>query len=115
MHQQTKRVAAFGRRIIDAALVERDAALIAVMIPRGLATAVLASAPLYRKMENGLEVQKIVYTVILLSIVIVTLLIFILEKTSFGGAFRLLFRDYLPDDPPAENPTPAPTASGTVA
>lgn len=101
--------------VSKATTTKRDAALMAVMIPRGLATAVLASAPLYRKMENGLEVQKIVYTVILLSIVIVTLLIFILEKTSFGGAFRLLFRDYLPDDPPAENPTPAPTASGTVA
>jgi Na+:H+ antiporter len=94
----------------------RDAGLMAIMIPRGLTTAVLASAPLYRKMEDGLPVQNLVYTVILLSIVIVTLLIFILEKSSFGAIFRrLLFKDYLPDDLPAETPTPAAVAPETVA
>ncbi len=87
----------------------RDAGLIAILIPRGLTTAVLASAPLYRKMENGLEVQNLVYTVILFSVVAVTFLVFVLEKSSFGTAFRrLLFRDYLPDDLPTETPaTPA--------
>ena len=97
------------------ATTRRDAALIAVMIPRGLATAVLASAPLYRKMENGLEVQKIVYTVILLSIVAVTFLIFVLEKSAFGTIFRrLLFKDYLPDNPPVPVAAPAAAASTTA-
>jgi potassium/hydrogen antiporter len=92
----------------------RDAALIAVMIPRGLATAVLASAPLYRKMENGLEVQEIIYTVISISIVATTLLIFLLEKTGFGASFRRLYGDYLPDDPPAEAPAAQPAVSSSA-
>jgi potassium/hydrogen antiporter len=101
--------------VAKTATTRRDAGLMAIMIPRGLTTAVLASAPLYRKMEDGLQVQNLVYTVILLSIVAVTFLIFLLEKSSFGAIFRrLLFKDYLSDDPPAETPTPAPAAPGTA-
>jgi hypothetical protein len=94
----------------------RDAGLIAILIPRGLTTAVLASAPLYRKMENGLEVQNLVYTVILFSIVAVTFLVFVLEKSNFGAVFRrLLFRDYLPDDLPTETPATPAVVSETPA
>ena len=60
--------------------------------------------------------QNLVYTVILFSIVAVTFLIFVLEKSSFGAIFRrLLFKDYLPTDPPAETPAPAPVAPETAA
>jgi potassium/hydrogen antiporter len=106
------RILAVRLCVAKTSTTRRDAALIAVMIPRGLATAVLASAPLYRKMENGLEVQEIVYTVISLSIVATTFLIFVLEKTSFGGSFRKLYADYLPDNPPVETPPAQPVVSG---
>ncbi len=90
--------------------------LIAILIPRGLTTAVLASAPLYRKIENVLEVQNLVYTVILFSIVAVTFPGLSLEKSSFGAVFRrVLFRDYLPEDSPTETAAAPAVISETPA
>jgi cell volume regulation protein A len=109
------RILAVRLCVAKTSTTRRDAALIAVMIPRGLATAVLASAPLYRNMENGLEVQEIIYAVISLSIVATTFLIFLLERTSVGASFRKLFADYLPDDAPTAAPAAQPAVSGSVS
>lgn len=42
-----------------------DASIMAIMIPKGLATAVLATIPLQRGVEGGEVIQNVVYVVVL--------------------------------------------------
>ena len=72
----------------------RDASLMAVMIPRGLAAAVLASAPVVAGVAGGADVENVVNTVIVTSIVATALLIFLLERTPVSRVFEKLFSGY---------------------
>jgi potassium/hydrogen antiporter len=68
-----------------------DASFIAVMEPKGLAAAVLASMPLEAGIAAGQTIQDVTYIVIFFSILACSVLIFLLEKTAFSQAFRKLF------------------------
>lgn len=81
-----------------------DGALAAVMIPKGLAAAVLASLPAQAEVAGGAIIQDVVYAVILLSIVGTALLTFLLEK-------RLLWRPYAAFFPMGEEGGSAPSAT----
>jgi cell volume regulation protein A len=69
-----------------------DAIIIAIMVPKGLAAAVLASIPVQEGVEGGLLVQDLAYSVILFSIVLNALLIFFMERTSLPNLYRKMFR-----------------------
>lgn len=62
-----------------------DAAFAAVMAPKGLAAAVLASMPLQAGLVNGAVMQETVYAVVLFSIAATTTLTFLLQR---GGIVR---------------------------
>lgn len=68
-----------------------DAAIIAVMEPKGLAAAVLASLPLEAGLSIGQAIQDITYIVIFLSILLCSVLVFLLERTPFAGVYQRLF------------------------
>jgi len=70
---------------------KEDAAIIAVMDPKGLAAAVLASLPLEAGIVGGQAIQDITYIVIFFSIIICSVMIFLLERTAFSRAFQHLF------------------------
>lgn len=70
----------------------RDAAFMAVMIPKGLAPAVLASIPLQRGLPQGEVIQEVTYAVILFTVVFTSLLIWLIERTALGRIYELLFR-----------------------
>lgn len=68
------------RHFVAAALCDRDigardTTLIAAMVPKGLAAAVLASLPAQAGITGGERVQAIAYAVVLLSIILTALLI----------------------------------------
>jgi potassium/hydrogen antiporter len=68
-----------------------DAAIVAVMEPKGLAAAVLASLPLEAGIAAGQAIQDITYIVIFFSILVCSVMIFLLERTAFSGVYRKLF------------------------
>ena len=68
-----------------------DAAIVSVMEPKGLAAAVLAALPLEAGIAAGQAIQDITYIVIFFSIVVCSVMVFLLERTSFAGAYRKLF------------------------
>jgi cell volume regulation protein A len=68
-----------------------DAAIVSVMEPKGLAAAVLASLPLEAGIGVGQGIQDIVYIVIFLSILICSVMVFLLERTPFAGVYQRLF------------------------
>jgi cell volume regulation protein A len=71
-----------------------DASLIAVMGPRGLAAAVLASLPLQLGIEGGEFIQNVTYSVVLFSVILNSVMIFLLEKTVVGKWYDWLFVGY---------------------
>jgi len=75
-----------------------DVSIMAVMIPKGLATAVLASIPLQQGIENGYLIQNIVYVIILASIILTSVLIPIVERTKSSKLFRFIFSGFSADD-----------------
>lgn len=68
-----------------------DAAVVSVMIPKGLAAAVLASLPLQYGVPEAGMIQSIVYTVVPVSIVLTAVLVSMLDRIPL---FPLLFRSF---------------------
>lgn len=81
-----------------------DAGLMAVMVPKGLAPAVLASIPLHRGIEGGEFIQNTTYAVVLFSIVLNSVLIFLIERTPFSAVYSAFFRSYADASPREETP-----------
>ncbi len=79
------------RLLLTRRIGARGATLISVMIPKGLAAAVLASLPLQMGLPNGEFARDVAYAVVLLSIVATSLLVPVAEKTpvrfSMQGCF----------------------------
>lgn len=73
-----------------------DASLAAVMTPKGLAAAVLASMPLQAGLGGGAAIQDTVYAVILFSIAATTLLTFLLERGGIRGSYSAALSYFAP-------------------
>lgn len=71
-----------------------DASISAIMVPKGLAAAVLASIPLQMGLTSGEMIQCITYAVILFSIVLNSILVFLLEKTSLSSFYDWIFSGF---------------------
>jgi cell volume regulation protein A len=74
----------------------RDLAVIAVMVPKGLAAVVLASIPLQQSVIGGETIKNITYGVVLFSIVLTSFLAFLLEKTPLPGLYVWIMSPRLP-------------------
>jgi potassium/hydrogen antiporter len=59
-----------------------DASVMAIMIPKGLAAAVLAAIPLQKGVVMGEFIETATYAIILFSIVICSMLVILLERTT---------------------------------
>jgi cell volume regulation protein A len=72
----------------------RDASLIAVMTPKGLAAAVLAGIALQNNLPNGDTIQRVTYSIILFSIVLTSLLTFLVDRSRLGRLYAFVFRGF---------------------
>jgi cell volume regulation protein A len=68
-------------------LEPRDVSVMAVMIPKGLAAVVLATIPVQQGVVGGEVIKNITYGVVLISIVITSFLVLLLEKTSLPNLY----------------------------
>jgi NhaP-type Na+/H+ or K+/H+ antiporter len=92
-----------------------DLTMISVMVPKGLAAAVLASLPFQQGIEGGELIRDITYAVILISIVFTSVLIPTIEKSAIVRSFYglLLRKGFLfwgktknsPTDTPENKPS----------
>ena len=71
-----------------------DVSVMAVMIPKGLATAVLASIPLQQGYPDGIFLEEATYAIVLFSIVINSLLIILIDRTSFSRMYRRIYASF---------------------
>ncbi|MBR6249963.1 MAG: cation:proton antiporter [Bacteroidales bacterium] len=68
-----------------------DREILSVMVPKGLAAAVLASVPIQHGLAEGGDVQTITYNIVFISIIVTSVAIPIIEDTPMGKIFRKFF------------------------
>lgn len=85
----------------------RDASLVAVMSPKGLAAVVLASIPIEQGLPGGETLQAVTYSVVFFSIVFTSILSFLIERTRVAKVYAILFRQFGQPTPP-QVPVPTP-------
>ncbi len=83
-----------------------DASVMAIMIPKGLAAAVLAAIPLQKGVLGGDFIETTTYAIILFSIVVCSLLVILLERTPVSRLYAAIFRRFGRDTGPAAQPVP---------
>jgi NhaP-type Na+/H+ or K+/H+ antiporter len=102
-------------RLAPTAATRREATIIAIMVPKGLAAAVLAGLPLEAGLPNGELIQSVVYGIVLVSIVFTAVLVAVREKVPmrpFFGALMRRFPTATSDTTPGGTPlTGIPTVS----
>lgn len=84
------------RATISRKLPASDAAFMAVTVPKGLAAAVLASVPLQMGLEHGELIQNTTYAVVTVSILLNSILIYLLEKTFVKKVYERFFSGFAP-------------------
>jgi NhaP-type Na+/H+ or K+/H+ antiporter len=72
----------------------REVSYISVMVPKGLAAAVLAGIPLRDGVEGGALIQDIVFIVVLFSITLTAILIPLIGKGWLDGFYLRFFRTF---------------------
>lgn len=81
-------------RLAPAAATRREATIIAIMVPKGLAAAVLAGLPLEAGLANGELIQSVVYGIVLASIVLTALLVAVRDVFPFRPLFSAMMRKF---------------------
>jgi NhaP-type Na+/H+ or K+/H+ antiporter len=96
----------------------RDASIVAIMVPKGLAAAVLAIIPLQAGVLGGELIKNVTYGVVLSSIVFTSIMLLLLEKTGLSALyiwFYSLDRQKISDYYQRLASIPAPDLSGFQA
>jgi NhaP-type Na+/H+ or K+/H+ antiporter len=87
------------RLVLPRTVPRREAAIAAVMAPKGLAAAVVASAAAELLPEGGAVVRELAFAVVLVSIVATSLAVPLLDLPGPRHLVRVLFRPFAPDAP----------------
>lgn len=69
----------------------KDAAFMSTMIPKGLGAAVLASLPAQQGIEGGETIQSVVFSIILCTTILTTILTFLVDKTPLAALYGWIF------------------------
>jgi potassium/hydrogen antiporter len=85
---------------------KRDASLMGVMVPKGLAAAVMAALPLQYGWPGGEIIRDLSYALILFSILGASAFVFLVEATPVSRLYRRFFRGF--SDASTEIKEPAP-------
>ncbi len=72
---------------VSKSLPVRDASIMAIMLPKGLAAAVLASIPFQQGVAGGELIKNITYGIVLSSVIMTSILLLLLEKTKLSNAY----------------------------
>jgi NhaP-type Na+/H+ or K+/H+ antiporter len=93
--------------ILPQTISRRDVSVVAVMVPKGLAAAVLAGLPLELEIAGGEIIQTTTYALVLVSITLTAILVTIKDRAPLRQVFdRVLerFPEEVPDDPARMTP-----------
>lgn len=80
----------FAARYLAGNIDRQDKCIVSIMLPKGLAAAVLAGLPAQYGMVEGPDIQSITYHVVLSSIIATSLFVPLIEKTAIGDYYDIL-------------------------
>jgi cell volume regulation protein A len=93
----------------------REATLMSVMIPKGLAAAVLAAIPAQEGVAGGILIRDVTYMVILISIVVTSIIIPLLEKPKIAELYQgIVSGNFAGLKKAISSGTPFPDSEGSV-
>lgn len=103
------------RVVVSRKTPQKEVSFMSIMVPKGLAAAVLAGIPLQMEVTGGDVIQNVVYEVVLISIVMTAVLVPLIDKTKIRLHYQRFFSTFAPDDDPAKtNGQPENKASAGV-
>ena len=94
------------RLVVGKSRAARDVSVMAVMLPKGLAAVVLASIPLQQGVAGGELIKNITYGIVLISIVLTSFLVILLEKTSLPKLYAWMLNPRPPGEKTKKMPRP---------
>lgn len=80
----------FATMLIAGKLPKKDISMIEGLVPKGLAAAVLARLPYQAGITGTAFFADLVFAVVLISILLSTILIYLIQKNKYGGIYLLL-------------------------
>lgn len=75
-----------------------ETSVMAAMVPKGLAAAALAAAPVQLGLAGSRAAQDTIFSVVICSIVLTTLLVFLIQRTAVGRLYGRVFARYGSND-----------------
>ncbi len=75
----------------------KDASMISIMVPKGLAAAVLAGLPLQAGVLEGATIQSMTYAIVLFSILLTAIMVPVIDRTGLRHVYRKLFGPFADD------------------
>ncbi len=84
---------------INKSIPVRDISIMAIMLPKGLAAVVLASIPLQQGIPGGELIESLTYGIVLLSIVMTSLFVLLLDKTKLSYYYGIFLSPRRPTMP----------------
>ncbi|OGT92239.1 MAG: hypothetical protein A2083_06915 [Gemmatimonadetes bacterium GWC2_71_9] len=95
------------QQLLDRGTPVRDAVMVSVMVPKGLAAAVLASIPLQAGIAGGELVRDVTYAIVFYSILATAVLAWASEREPLRGLYQRVFRRFGAPSPTPATPVPA--------
>lgn len=107
--------------LLPKTIIRKDVAAVAVLIPKGLAAAVLAGVPLQMGIPGGETIQAATYAIVLVSITMSALLVTLKDLPGLRGVFDRVLEAFPvdiveePRRPSGSQPTVPPPAAPTAS
>jgi NhaP-type Na+/H+ or K+/H+ antiporter len=89
---------------LPATTTRADGAIVAIMVPKGLAAAVLAGIPLQEGIEGGAAIQDLAFVIVLASITLTAVLLPLVTHSPLRSAYGRMLSRLNPDAPLAAPP-----------
>ncbi len=88
------------RFTVSRKIQREEVSLMSIMVPKGLAAAVLAGMPLQAGVSGGDVIRDVVFAVVLISIVLTAMLVPLVDKTRLQALYYKFFSSFAQDIPP---------------
>ncbi|MEM3341428.1 MAG: cation:proton antiporter [Thermoplasmata archaeon] len=79
---------------LDRTVKKKDAYLASIMVPRGLAAAVLSGIAIRAGLSYGEDIQNIIYSSIFISIIITAVMAFLIETGIIRQPYKAVFKNF---------------------
>lgn len=80
----------------------KDASMTSIMVPKGLAAAVLAGLPTQAGVPEGATIQSMTYAIVLISILLTAVMVPLIDRSGLQNVYRRIFGSFA-DETPAES------------